>query len=1388
MKRSPRAIISNEAFKEAIGLAWLDFKAPAFQRGIDDSLIVYHVASSSHMDSAVEVVRLAFGSLSHDTWYTRVHAEGASNERSRAAYAAIKAAAESYNKAPVAGEDLRQFALHLKFIPQDLDSDRSQEVGYQRQFIEHALPHKDSGAVWAKLVAVCSELNGTGAEIDLSSLPLHLDGLAQEFSTARLMREAVRDLNLGGVNISQEHKNQLAPLADYLAPLFSGSARTSRTLLADELPTASQTSESTLASRQLDRVSKLHNDHRYLDALAQLELIEEDLTTFDDRQKARWYFLRGMCFWHLADDDKASADLEMAASLYQDDERIVAGHVRAYMLKDDVQSAIEVGQAAIVRFPESYSVWVALTHARLLNKEQLAIEDLPEAFRDKSGAWQMLASSMAGAGNDEGAIATILKAMEQSDSSIFILESYLRFVLRLATDNPFHVNTRSQPSDRRELILDAISRFDDREGVLWAEQSPRTKAEVVFHLAYAYLLLGQPAEALSMIEAGRQRGVTEDELTVRVELEALCDLQRHAEAVARVADRIDQLPDDARVIFAQACLIANNVDMLTAAYNAQLSQLETDDSRRAIRILRHMHWELLLRNDQHGVIRGELTQLGITPQTCTISDGVFAARAYANDEAMRLAYESRVAQLAPQNNDLLDLSIASQWMLYARRYDDAIAMLERILPLDSFSPMHVDLLHCYVFRDQRAKVRDLLESLPSEWRHSADARHVALSVYGEAGDWSKMREIAELLVDESPTDAAGWLLFIQVLANENPGLMEDYVAKLPVSLSGTASELLKLANVELSLGLLESGLDRVYRTMRLHSGDVDAAAGHVSLMIMATNTSEGIQALPPFIAIGTSAELEDSVGKTGYLSIDFNSELPPAASGEFITADSSRASSLLGLKVGDTTSVSSVVGEQTLRVKRIVTIHRRLLDLSYERISNSVVPSKTLVAMTIPTRENGDLDVSFFVDQIEQKKAQSLSTISLYDQHQATLGLLARLLGVDVIDLVRGWPDEGSLLHVAPGAGSPEILPVDTTQGQSWVIDLSMLVELATLGVLDVLELFPRLYVTTATKQLLDAKLETLVGYRKSGTLFSRDGQLGMQEQTEEAWREERQFFESIGETIKAFSQVVPAYGPPEQSEQLQMLKDILGHEDYAVLLACQEHGAGLLSLDARLRDIASLIGVDGATVQMVLHEALRKDSLAPDEYSRAVMRLVMARRSFVSVRAVDLIVMMSQGEAFANLGINRLRNYLAESQLAFRTAVPVIVDFVCGMFMQHRCSLGVMLQLIEYSFEPLFRHPHRQENFCQSALKQIFLKFHRFRISPRARRAIERSMQVAEQRAERPCKYVKLDAEIIYGYVAPFWSAVAPSTLDAIHALPQRAVPAQASDGQQTTERHQGV
>lgn len=1240
MKRSLKAT-ANDVFTEAVGLAWLDFIKPTFQRGLDDNLIVYHVSSSSSMEGAVEVVRLALASTSHESWHVRVQSEGLSNARNRAAYAAIKAAAEQYNEATVNDEDLRQFALHLKFVPHDLDSDRTQEVGYQKQFIAQALPSRDSGAVWSQLLSVCTELNGTAGEIDLSSASAHLGELAKEFHTAKLIRDSVRAYQMGTMPVSQERASELTPLAEYLAPLLSVGRAAGSTLLTDDLPIAIQGSETTFATRQLNRISTLHNDRRYKDALTQLELLKDELGTFDIHQKARWHFLRGMCFWHLGDDEIASTDLEAAANLYTDDDRIAAGHVRAHMLKNDVQAALQVGRAAQARFPESYSVWIAYTNAKVLNREVLTEDEIPEAFRDKSGAWQMVASSRAGAGDDLGAVNAIKTALEQPDSSIFIVENYLRFALRLATDNPFHVNTRSQPQERRELIMDAMSKFEDREAVLWAEQSPRTKTDVVFHLAYAYLLLGQPGEALDMIEQGRQRGVPEHEASARVELEALCDSNRESEAVDRFSGSLEQLADDALIIFGQACLVAGKEPMLDAAYGLQVQRPVTDESAKILRILRHMHWELLLRQQRNDAVQQELSQLGVTPQNSNITDGVFAARAFIDNEAVRQAFEDRVAELAPLSSDLLELSMASQWMLHARRHDDAIAMLERVLPRDSFTPLHVDLLHAYALTDQRAKVRDLLESLPGGWRQSADVRNVALNVYGNAGDWPRMREIAEMIVSESPLDAGAWLLLIQVLANINPEQMDACIATLPVFLEGSAQDQLKLANAEISRGMHDSGIARIYRTMRENSGNLEAAAGHISLMVLASGTVDTFLTNPVEVACGTSVELEDSNGGSGYVSLDFDIDPPLPPTAEFIPADSAQAVALIGLKVGETTSIRSLIGEQTLKVKRIVTIHRRLLDLSHGQVSSAVVPSKNLVAMTIPTREDGELDISFFIEQIERKKAQGLNTIGLYSQHMATLGLIARMLGVDVIDLVRGWPEEGPLLDVSMDVGQThDAYPIEAPRDAPWVVDLSMLVELATLGMLDVLEHIPRLYVAAATKQALETKIESSSRFHKGGTLFSHDGRLGMQEQTEENWHRERAFLDSICVAIDEYCEVVPAYGPPTLPAQMYALKDILGEGEYATLLVCLEYGGGLLSLDARLRAMAGFLEIKGASPQMLLTSELVSERLAGAEYSRAIVQMVMTRRSFVSIQAADLIAMMDQGETFANIGINRLRSY----------------------------------------------------------------------------------------------------------------------------------------------------
>ncbi|EIK95514.1 hypothetical protein PMM47T1_17050 [Pseudomonas sp. M47T1] len=887
------------------------------------------------------------------------------------------------------------------------------------------------------------------------------------------------------------------------------------------------------------------------------------------------------------------------------------------------------------------------------------------------------------------------------------------------------------------------------------------QTDIVFHLAYGYLLLGQADKALAIIDQGRQRSIPDHEVTTRVEIEALCDLDRETEVVERFAARIENLANDAMVIFGRACLEHERVDLLELARDILLRRSPTDESAKATRILQHLHWEALLRQGRNDEVRQELAESGVTHLNATMCDGVFAIRACAGDPSACQLYEDRVVALAPACFDLLEVAMASQWMLHARRFDVAIEMLERLLPTDAFSPLHVDLLRCYALADQRAKARDLLLAMPSEWRHSDDAREAALHVYSKSGDWLRMRELAELVVADKPQEASAWLMLIHISANQSIEQMLEVVARLPSSLLGTAKDQLRIANVELTHHEVGKGLRRIYGTMRCNLSDPEAAAGHLSVMIMAAEGLGEVDEVPEHVRPGTSVDIVDAQGHEGRLSIDTEAGTSLPRSTEFIAADSPSAIALIGLRMGETFSLPHLIGTQTYTIKRIQTIHHRLLELSREQVFGSVLPSKTLMAMHIPKLENGDMDLSFFVEQLEQRKAQGLETINVYRQHMATLGLIARMLNADVVDLVRDWPHEGQPLEVSLAGGIvSEKFRDDTAPASDWVIDLSMLVELASLDMLHLLDHLPQVYVTTLTIQALQAKIQASARYRKGGTLYTQDGRLGLQEKTEALWLQGKEFLEAIQLTIDHCCRVVPAYGPRSPSPELHTLKDIMSEEEHATLLTCLEYESGLLSLDGRLRTFAMLQDIVSASPQLLLYEMVDQGHLREVEYSCALIKMVMARRSFISIRAVDLIAMMDQGEAFANAGLNALRGYLAEPTLELKGAIPIVSDFVGLMYMRGRCTVPVMLQLVEYCIEPLYRHPNCPDDLHNLVFHRLIRRLELARPGKNAIAAIANHLVRAKLRAERPLKSVVLDARVSYAYAWPLYIALTAAEL----------------------------
>ncbi|MBS9727233.1 hypothetical protein, partial [Stutzerimonas stutzeri] len=136
---------------------------------------------------------------------------------------------------------------------------------------------------------------------------------------------------------------------------------------------------------------------------------------------------------------------------------------------------------------------------------------------------------------------------------------------------------------------------------------------------------------------------------------------------------------------------------------------------------------------------------------------------------------------------------------------------------------------------------------------------------------------------------------------------------------------------------------------------------------------------------------------------------------------------------------------------------------------------------------------------------------------------------------------------------------------------------------------------------------------------------------------------------------------------------------EYASLLLCQERGASLLTLDERLGRIAGLFGIKSAKPQELLLYSASVRKIGALDYSLAMVKMMLARRSFISLTVNDLIAMMDQGDRWVSIGIGALREYLADPHLNFETASNVVVRFLCGLYARGNCEFGVSLELIEF-------------------------------------------------------------------------------------------------------------
>lgn len=1358
MKSELAPTAQNKVFEEAVGLAWLDFISPEFVRDLDLIVVVHDTRCGSRMTPAAEVARWAFSSSNAAGWYDRVHAAQFSNAANRTAYAAIKAAAELYHGGPITPDELHQFVVHLRFAQHDLDSDGTAEVMAQKQFLFQAgVPPEQLAGYWAHLVQVCVALNGDGGDVDLTSVARHIGTQLNElFQKDRMRRQ----------QLAAPHVRVAAPTADGALLAFVPATSVMQAVApapsaappmdVDAAPATRASSPNKIVSRQLDAINELRKANRFTDSLEQLAVLEQDLAEFDDHQRALWYWLRGICRWHQKDDiAAAAADLVTAADLADDEDKIAAGRIQAYLLRGETQNAAAAADAALAKFPQSLAVWAAACNARMLLGQVFSAADIPAEHLDKTAAWQVIAASQERAGDLVGAFESARESLTKADVSFFSREGLLRYALQQASRDGLTLGFRMPDGPDRERLLEAIAAFADRPQTLWRVQSQTALEAAITHLGYALLLTGNAQEAAALIDEARSHGVTSASIH-RVEIESLRDLGRSAELLDRFEPLLPQLGEDALVSYAQVAVEASDFGRVDAAVAQGASRIDTPGHERLQHTLRMVRWEGMLAQKEHEALLDELKAADITAESTSIPDLMFAVRAQRKsdgDTTLREALLDRIEELATATEDRSEAYMGAKVLFRSGRLAAAALIYARILPSSAFSELHTELLYAYLRTGQRAKARGMLQTLPAEWKKDRDARHMALELAQIAGDWAEVAALAEIEVALQPQEPTGWLLRILAAVNMDRPDVEELVGQVPEELTVSLQDVGRLASAEMRFGHVAKGMRRLYRARREHMGEVEAAALHLTAIFVAEKYLPESDTAPEVVGPGTAVVLQDiNTGELRRVTFDPADVDRLPATEEFVPPDDPLARRLFGLRVDDTLPIEQSFSEPRIyRITELQSAYRRLVETSHATVHSSITPAKYLQTVTLPQLADGVPDLTPLRQKLERQDEAMAKILELYAQHPAPLGMIAKRLNRDVMDVVRGWPSTGPMFDI----GRPtEEAVARLDSGKPCVLDVALLTELAQLDLLHLLAHLPGAMVSSSTYTAIAANLERESAMRRAGTMFVRDGQIGFHEKTEADLAGERKFLENMLAAIRTHCSVLPAYGPDTIDPSLDRFRQVLSTEEYANVLLCLERDAALLSLDVRIRAVAASHDVKSAGPQDLMRHMLMRGVLSPRDYSVAVLSLMMRRRTFVSLNEADLAFLMYQGNRWLTPGINALREYLVDPLLNFGTAAPVIVRFISGIYNAGNCDFGVALELTEYLVEALLRHPACPRDWALDVTRALQREMNLD--DGMERQLLAEAVRRAKEPIGQKMRSVTVRATVVHGMVTP-WLRTGP-------------------------------
>lgn len=1057
------------------------------------------------------------------------------------------------------------------------------------------------------------------------------------------------------------------------------------------LPGGRADSVNKFLTSQLDAVNDVLRAARFKDAIEDLQRIGADMSLFDAHQQARWYVQRGLCTWHLESGAAAAPDFLRAAELYPDDEKIAAAKVRGLLFTDKVDEALAAGKEALARYPASVHVWIAQANARMVKGHTLALADAPAAMRDDCDVLQLLAWARKKAGDLVGAVELSAKALAKPNAAFFVRNTALVLALEAAASDPVKVAHGLVSEAAITALRQAVDALTPRKDRVWSVQSPGSVEDTLVHLGYSYLVLGMPEETLVLVEEARHASVLTPRLK-RVALEAYRRQERPDELVQLGREWLDDLEEEALILVAEYASGVGDVQLVEAVQALVTQKGYQQDE--VPHLLRAMRWVALWRSGtgkQQALAEVKAADVASSDSLAVICGGARILQA-GKDEAAADAAIEKACTLVSKDTAPAERLLLADLLFSTDKLELAARQYELLAPRGKHSELHNRLLRCYVRTGALRKAKELILSFPDTWTSDERALSIAIDLGQQVSDWEFLVPLAELHCERRPQEAGGWLLRLALdLKMRKMARFHQTLESVPAELSGPPRLLAQVASLELRFGRKETGMRRLFCMFRRNLDEVDAASAYFIAIVAGPQELPFMEEELAEVRPGSAVTLKNELGEKVTLSLDPEglSDLPVRDG--MVALSSDIAKSLLGVAVGQHVSLLGPFGtEQRFVVEGVTSTFRRLLRIAQERVNSPVASDLPVMSVPVPKTEEG-VDFSHVHAMLKRQSEHSRRALQGYADSPITLGILGKLLGRSVVDIVSGWPSDAPPLFVCAGTKEQREAAVELLQraDAEYVIDAATVAELASLDCLAALAALPRIYISTKAVETLEARLEEAKLERSGGQMFDDNGTMRFVEYTNQDRERQTAFIQSMVDAVRQHCVMAPAYGPEELPADLERAQNVLEDEELAALLLTAEKSATLFTVDGRLAQFGFIAAkLKSVWPQEVLRYAGEHGKLTHQQYSYAVVRMFLRNRSFVSLGSYDLVFMCLQGGHVLTEGLQRFKDYLASSSTELASAASVAFEFL-ELQTRHRTQFKAFAELLDHIVEASLRHPH---------------------------------------------------------------------------------------------------